>query len=382
MVKYEVPYLCHFIILVLGKGKNVMSVPKVNLRQRISKKGISYFIDYAINRKRFRIAAGTNKKTATEIAQRTQAELSLGHFEIYTRSEKIISLRVLTKNFLSSKRNHIRESSLKRYQNYLDKFTEYMEKYFPAPSLNIIEINSNYIDECFNYLLEEKITNNKMWEPKTVNGLRTILIQLFDYGFKQGFCTINPAKNTRIFRVTGSNVVEYFTDKELENIWDELDEYWVEPLKFIVHTGLRKGEWINLKWENVNLNGDNPHIIITSSGSWKTKTGESRVIPLNQTAQDILKKRKNNNSEYVFTLKNGSKIHPDRPYHKLKTALKNLGLNGDIHKLRHTFASKLVMKGRPLYDVQKLLGHGDIKTTMIYAHLSPDYLKDSVRQLD
>lgn len=114
-----------------------MAVPKVNLRQRKSKKGISYFIDYAINKKRYRIAAGTNKKTATEIAQRTQAELSLGHFEIYTRSENTISLTDITQNFLSSKRNHIRLSSLKRYQNYLDKFTQYMKKYFPAPLNNV-----------------------------------------------------------------------------------------------------------------------------------------------------------------------------------------------------------------------------------------------------
>ena len=179
------------------------------------------------------------------------------------------------------------------------------------------------------------------------------------------------------------SIVEFFTDEELEKIWRELDEYWVEPLKFIVHTGLRKGEWINLKWNNVNLTGENPSITIVSSGSWQTKTGESRVIPLNKIALEIIKKQKGRNSEYVFTQKNGSKIHPDRPYHSLKTALKNLGLEGDIHKLRHTFASKLVMKGRPLYDVQKLLGHKDIETTMIYAHLSPsNHSKESVKVLE
>ena len=194
--------------------------------------------------------------------------------------------------------------------------------------------------------------------------------------------TSNPASDTKKFRENGKNIVEYFTEDELEKIWNELDEYWVDPLKFIVHTGLRKGEWINLKWENVKLDGDNPNITIESSGTWKTKTGESRVIPLNKIAVEIIKKQKGKNSEYVFTLKNGSKIHPDKPYHKLKTALKNLGLKGDIHKLRHTFASNLVMKGRPLYDVQKLLGHSDIQTTMIYAHLSPDYLKESVKTLE
>jgi hypothetical protein len=57
-----------------------MAVPKVNLRSRKGKKGISYFIDFTINGKRNRIAAGTNKNTAREISQRTQAELSLCHF--------------------------------------------------------------------------------------------------------------------------------------------------------------------------------------------------------------------------------------------------------------------------------------------------------------
>ncbi len=359
-----------------------MAVPKVKLRDKKDKKGVTYFLDYTVNGKRHRPAVGTNKKTALEICQNVQAKLSLGQFDIYSHSEKTISLQEITQNFLSSKRNHIRASSLKRYQNYLDKFVEYMEQYFPAPALNVREIKTNYIDESFNYFLENEVTNKKKWEPKTVNGLRAILIQLFSYGIKQDYLSYNPAKETKTFRENGKNTVEFYSDEELQKIWNELDEYWVEPLKFIVHTGLRKGEWINLNWKNIKLTGENPSITIESSGSWQTKTGESRVIPLNKIALDIIKKQKGRNSEYVFTQKNRSKIHPDRPYHKLKTALKNLGLEGDIHKLRHTFASKLVMKGRPLYDVQRLLGHTDIKTTMIYAHLSPDYLKESVKELE
>ena len=91
-----------------------MAVPKVNLRARKEKKGISYFIDFTINGKRIRIVAGTNKKTAIEIAQRTQAELSLRHFHIFTYTKKIISLKELNRNFLTAKRNHIRPASLKR----------------------------------------------------------------------------------------------------------------------------------------------------------------------------------------------------------------------------------------------------------------------------
>lgn len=334
-----------------------MAIPKVRLKPRSGKNGISYYLDFTLIGTRRRITVGTNKKNAEEIRREYDAKLLLGQFDISPLDKKNISLNELSNNFLSSKRNHIRPSSLKRYKNYLDKFLELMNQLFPAPSCNVRDIKTNYIEEIFNHLLENKITNGKKWEPKTVNGLRTILIQLFDDSIKQGYLTTNIAKNTKPFKVIKQSIVEYFTDEELEKIWKELDDYWVEPLKFIVLTGLRKGEWINLRWNNVVLDGDNPRIAIVSSDSWKTKTGESRVIPLNKPAVEIIKKQKGRHKEYVFTSVNGAKIHPDKPYHSLKTALKNLGLKGDVHKLRHTFASRLVMKGRSLYEVQKLLGH-------------------------
>jgi len=358
-----------------------MAIPKVRLKPRSGKNGTSYYLDFTLNGTRRRITVGTNKKKAEDIRREYDAKLLLGQFDISPLDKKNISLNELSNNFLSSKRNHIRPSSLKRYKNYLDKFLELMNQLFPAPSLNVRDIKTNYIEEIFNHLLENKITNGKKWEPKTVNGLRSILIQLFNYGIKEGYLLKNPVKETKRFRVNGKKMVEYFTDEELEMIWSELDEYWVEPLKFIVHTGLRKGEWINLKWNNVNLEGTPPSITIISSAIWQTKTGESRVIPLNDEALEIIKKQKGKNSEYVFTLKNASKIHPDKPYHKLKKALKDLGLNGDIHKLRHTFASQLVMGGENIYTVSKLLGHSDVQTTQIYAHLAPDYLKSAVDKL-
>ena len=358
-----------------------MAVPTVKLRNRKSGKTTSYFIDFTVDGKRYRLNAGTNKKTAEEFRDAKLIELARGYLNIPSKVSTFISLKDLINSFLTSKRNHIRPSSLKRYKNYLDKFLDKMDQLFPAPLLNARDIKTNYIEEIFNHLLENEITNGKKWEPKTVNGLRTILTQLFDYGIKENYLSTNPVKVTKKFRASGKKVVEFFTDEELERIWNELDEYWVEPLKFIVHTGLRKGEWINLKWQNVTLAGNNPSISIESSRSWQTKTGESRVIPLNEIALEIIKKQKDRNSEYVFTSKNGSKIHPDKPYHKLKTAINNLGLKGDIKKLRHTFASNLVMEGESLYTVSKLMGHTDPKTTQIYAHLAPNYLKSTVDKL-
>lgn len=53
-----------------------------------------------------------------------------------------------------------------------------------------------------------------------------------------------------------------------------------------------------------------------------------------------------------------------------------------FHSLRHTFASWLAQKGTSIYEIQKLLGHSDIKTTQIYAHLLPNELHKTVGQLE
>ena len=359
-----------------------MAVPKVNLRERKNGKKITYFIDFAVNGKRIRYAVGTNKKTAQEIQFQKQIELSLGHHNLPQSINQIISLEDLSKNFIASKRNRIRPSSLKRYKNYLDKFIECMNKFLPGPSQNVSEMRTIHLDEIFNHLLETEITNGKSWQPKTVNCLRTVIIQLLNYGIKQGQISSNPAKETKSFPQKSKKLFEYFSDDELDMIWKQLDNDWAESFKFIVHTGLRKDEFINLLWQNVSLDEASPSVSITSSDEWQTKTGESRVIPLTDVALEILKKRKGSNSKYVFPAVNGSKWHPDKPYRILKKALKKLGLQGNIHKLRHTFASKLAMKGAPIFDIQKLLGHSDIKSTMIYAHLSPGYLRDSIQRLE
>jgi site-specific recombinase XerD len=57
------------------------------------------------------------------------------------------------------------------------------------------------------------------------------------------------------------------------------------------------------------------------------------------------------------------------------------GLSGNIHTLRHTYASHLVQNGVDLYTVSKLLGHTTIKTTQIYAHLAPHSLIAAIDRL-
>ena len=81
----------------------------------------------------------------------------------------------------------------------------------------------------------------------------------------------------------------------------------------------------------------------------------------------------------LFTDSSGNMLNPDhysgRKFLKAIQAAKVRQFN--FHSLRHTYASQFMMRGGNIYDLQKILGHSDLKSTMIYAHLSPQHLAEA-----
>jgi integrase len=360
-----------------------MAYPKVNLRKIKRKKGYSYFIDYALNGKRYRKVVEGNKYTAEQIKNEVQRRLSLGQFDIFTEKPEIISFDRLYTEYIAVKKNIIRDASVKRYKNHCDRFSGFMKDNFKDAFNDISLIKREYIKEFLDDCLDVDTEYGKTWNRKTVNGCRDLLSSIFNYAASKNkkYLKNNPVEGIRKYP-QNSKKVDFFSDDELKNIWDIVDQYWKPFLEFILYTGLRKGETINLVWNQVNLDSDNPSITIESREDWQTKTGYHRTIPLNEKAMEILHKQKEvASNEYVFISRQGKKVPPDAPYHAIKNAVNELKLEGDVHKLRHTFASKLVMAGESLYTVGKLLGHTNSKTTEIYAHLSPDHLRSAVNKI-
>jgi integrase len=143
-------------------------------------------------------------------------------------------------------------------------------------------------------------------------------------------------------------------------------------ITFLILTGCRKGEVLNLKWADVDFRTGN--ILIK-----ETKTDRDRHIPISKPLK-LLLDNIDKISDYVFAdAKTQTKI--DNFNKSFKSALKKAGLPEDlhIHDLRHVFASKMAMSGTcDLYTLARLLGHSDIKMTMRYAYLIPDFLKKPV----
>jgi len=144
-----------------------------------------------------------------------------------------------------------------------------------------------------------------------------------------------------------------------------------------LNTGLRRGELFNLKWDDINFPGKTLTVIGATA-----KSGETRHIPLNDEALNVLKNWQKQSSDKNLVFPGKDRVRLDNiktSWTKLITDAKIKGFR--FHDLRHTFASKLVMRGVPLNTVRELLGHADLTTTLRYAHLAPDHKAEAVSLL-
>jgi integrase len=169
---------------------------------------------------------------------------------------------------------------------------------------------------------------------------------------------------------------------------DQLLEHagaWRTMVLIAMRTGLRRGELLALRWEDINLTAASLQV---RRSVWRNvegtpKNNRTRTIPLSNEAVAALREHPTRFvGGYVFG-DGRTRLTPGKLRRPLYNACQRarLGRCG-WHVLRHTFASHLAMRGIPLKVIQELLGHATIDMTVRYAHLSPDVKIDAVRQLD
>jgi len=314
----------------------------------------------------------TDAEKAVSVIHANQLKGTLGLPESATVE---ISLSDAIERLFRDKKERVAPSTLSRYNIYARHLREFFEKYFPNIKL-LNQIKKTYLEEHLSQLKREGISSN------TINGHIRFLKILFNYAVAEELIRANPTAKLQKFKVQKDGNVEYWEEDELKDIFATVIEHWRDPIQFLYLTGLRKGELIHLTWSDVEVDGDRGEITIQSKDGWETKNSTSRKIPLSPDAVAIVKRcKKYKEHNWVFTGREGKQIHPDRIYLALKAALKELGLTGTIHKLRHTFASHLVKKDVGIETVSRLMGHSDIMMTMRYAHLTPYKAQEAVNKL-
>jgi len=167
--------------------------------------------------------------------------------------------------------------------------------------------------------------------------------------------------------------LRYLQEDEIGRLIANCPDYLRPIVVMALNTGMRKGEVLNLKWEDVDLGTRIIYVV-------NTKTDEKREIPVNTILYAMLVDLRTKSDAYVFPNDAGEPYVDIRKGFRTATNKSHIK-NFRFHDLRHTFASQLVMKGVDLRTVQELLGHKSIEMTVRYAHLSPNHKQAAVERL-
>jgi integrase len=225
--------------------------------------------------------------------------------------------------------------------------------------------------------------------PNYIEKTFNVITQVFKFAINMyGYNGEIPTSKIKVTRKDNKRD-RFLTEKEANLLLEELlsiSEQLHDMALLSLYCGLRAGEIFKLKWSHINF--DNNRVLLRDR-----KNGQNIQLPMHSKVKEMLTRNtpsiENVCDEYIFkTINNEQKKQISASFRK---AVEKLGFNKGVtdprhkvvfHTLRHTYASRLVMKGVDLYTTQILMGHKNSTMTQRYAHLAPEHLDKAVSVLN
>ena len=242
------------------------------------------------------------------------------------------------------------------------------------------------------YQSPKRRTEPKPLSPKTVRNVHAMLSKALNDAVDVGLLPHNPAARSKPPRQRSiSEKVDAWTANELREFldfvaFDRLYACW----HLAAHTGMRRGELLGLRWEDIDLDGGTLSVRQTIVLEYTKpiistpKSHEARVINLDPRSVDVLRTHRGAqiaeqaqwgedyfDSGLVFRREDGRLIHPDRLSQMYDRLVRLSGVRRlKFHGLRHTHATLMLRAGVPLKVVSERLGHADPAFTLrVYQHV-------------
>lgn len=300
--------------------------------------------------------------------------------ELGLKERREIGFATVSRLFLDEKEH---QRAKRTFEHYYHQIRAHLEPFFGDVSVD--RIQRSQVIRYIHDRLAGRTGGRKAVHARTVNKEVATLRRVLKYARINDYYL--PADPT-----TGINEIKSVPKKKIRFLSDaDIDRFLAvcSPAAYTFYltafdTGMRKNELFHLLWSWIDWDRD--VIRVTQSDRFHTKSHQERDIPMTARLRAHLASLGGPREGLVLA------SHPSEPGSRtgfryrlkiLPDLIKKAGLVPfTLHDARHTYASRLVQRGVPLYTVSKLLGHKDVKTTQIYAHLAPEHLKDAVRLLE
>ena len=288
----------------------------------------------------------------------------------------------------------VRPSSHQTYHGYIDNHIK--------PNIGDIPLNklsSLHLQKLYKKLLAggrvervEAKGQPKGLSAKTVRNINQVISSAMDFARDQKLISGNPTDGCALPKLEHKEM-KTLPVEQLTSFLQEAKESGVFELYYIeLATGLRRGELLGLKWEDIDLGQGSLRVqrqIARINGAvietpLKTKNAY-RTLPLSADAVGVLReqKKKSGNSPYVFPSPTGGPISPDSVLHMLHRVLKRAGLSKvRFHDLRHTFATLALQNGVDIKTDSGMLGHYSAGFTLdTYTHVTTSAKKEAANTM-
>lgn len=312
-----------------------------------------------------------NEKNIELSAEAIRLLNQLGSLIVYNQKQ-INNISVLDWSIKDIKLNQskLSASSLRSIQTAF----RHLINFFRADT-QLNDITKEQVVEFRSYLFS-KVSNLVYWRT-----YRASLNRAVEYGYltTNHFNTVKPPKKQK-------TKPKNMSRKELEKTFPYLNNAIKDLVLFTYLTGLRLAEVVYLQFSDVDLINMTTTI---GSENFRTKTRNYRTIPLSVEAIEILRKRlpkilSVNNRNYVFTKSDKKPFTKDHVSKIFKRAIRKAGLSEHLtfHSLRHSAISNLMKSGAAPSVVQKIAGHNNLSTTLIYTHIDLEDMRKAINKLN
>lgn len=286
--------------------------------------------------------------------------------------------------WISIKEKTVRPNTVR---NYRERYHRNISKVIGK--MLLIDVKPIHCQKIFSDMADEG------YKTTTIYQTRIALYNMLDFAKENDVIINNPCKKSvKSDMGQPSDKKEALTiDVQRKFLEAARDQSYENQYRFVLQTGLRTGELVGLKWDDIDFK--NKTLTISRTMEYRYKVGEWRIgppksgsgyrtVPLTDEAIRILKAQKEKNSkikvipmewaDQVFLCRKGEPVKNSTYDTALFKICDKVGIKRfSMHVLRHTFATRCIEAGMMPKTLQKILGHSNIGITMnLYVHITED----------
>lgn len=306
--------------------------------------------------------AQINRQDALDALSIRKAEMAQGKFDI-AQTKKPVSIEKIINQYLEwAKDNHI------AYERDISASKPLLEFFKGKNSSNVTT-----------WSIEKYKSFRKSQDKKaeTINKELSFIKSTFKLAVENGVISSNPINGVKLLKVPKSKP-RVLKDWEFTKLYQASPEHFKSILLCGYLTGMRRGEIVKLRWEDIDFTDKYIHVN-------ESKNNEYRTIPINDILlYTLVELKKESENEYVFTTKLGKHYTSNTAWKTVwSNTLKNSGIEHcTFHSLRHSFISNLIVNEKEDYiTVMNLSGHKTIRMLVRYSHTHEKAKKAAVGKL-